>query len=113
MKTQAEVQVPPPGAAEEAPGGGLFGGPFLLFGGMILLMWALLIRPQQRQQKQQREMLSKVQKGDQVVTSGGIHARVIGVSDDILTVEIANNVRVKLNRGNVQSRAARSDEGKS
>ncbi len=112
MKTQAEVQVPLPGAAEDSPGGGLFGGPFLLFGGMILLMWALLIRPQQRKQKQQREMLSKIQKGDQVVTSGGIHGRVLGISDEVLTVEIANGVRVKLSRSAVQSRAGSEAEKK-
>ncbi len=113
MKTQAQVQVVPNGVAEEAPGGGLFGGPFLLFAGMILLMWALLIRPQQRQAKQHKEMLTKIEKGDQVVTNGGIHGRVTGVSEDILTIEIANNVRVKLNRAAVQTRSAQAEGGKS
>ncbi len=111
MKTQTEIQVPLDGA-EEAPGGGIFGGPILLFAGMIILMWALLIRPQQRQQKKQREMLSQIQKGDQVVTTGGIHGRVLGVTEEILTVEIANGVRVKLSRSAVQSRGASEAEKK-
>ncbi len=112
MKTQTEIQVTP-GGGEEAPGGGIFGGPILLFAGMIILMWALLIRPQQRQQKKQREMLSQIQKGDQVVTTGGIHGRVLGISDEVLTVEIANGVRVKLNRAAVQTRSAQAEGGKS
>ena len=111
MKTQTEIQVLP-GGAEEAPGGGIFGGPILLFAGMIILMWALLIRPQQRQQKQHREMLTKIQKGDQVVTTGGLHGRVLGISDEILTVEIASGVRVKLSRSGVQSRAGNSQAEK-
>ncbi len=111
MKTQTEIQVPFDGA-EEAPGGGIFGGPILLFAGMIILMWALLIRPQQRQQKKHREMLTKIQKGDQVVTTGGIHGRVLGISDEVLTVEIANGVRVKLSRSAVQSRAGSEAEKK-
>ena len=111
MKTQTEIQVPAEGM-EEAPGGGIFGGPILLFAGMIILMWALLIRPQQRQQKKHREMLTKIQKGDQVVTTGGIHGRVLGISDEVLTVEIANGVRVKLSRSAVQSRAGSEAEKK-
>jgi preprotein translocase subunit YajC len=76
----------------------------LMMGGMMLLMYALLIRPQQRQEKERRLMLTQVDKGDQIVTSGGIHGRVIGVTDDVLTVEIAERVRIKLSRSAVQSR---------
>ena len=110
MKTQAEIQVQPPGeTVEESPFGGLLGSPILLFGGMILLMWALLIRPQQRQQKQHKAMLAKIEKGDQIVTSGGIYGRVTGVTDDILTIEIAPRTNVKLSRSNIQSRVVREE----
>src|SRR5262245_53182262 len=76
----------------------------LMMGGMMLLMYALLIRPQQRQEKERRQMLNQVDKGDQIITTGGIYGRVIGVSDDVLTVEIAERVRIKLSRAAVQSR---------
>jgi len=78
----------------------------LMMGGVMLLMYALLIRPQQRQENERRAMLSQVERGDQIVTTGGIHGRVIGIADDVLTVEIAERVRVKLNRSAVQSRQA-------
>ena len=70
---------------------------------MFVIFYFLLIRPQQKKQKLHREMISNVKKGDRIVTGGGIHGRVTGVSDTTLTVEIAEKVRVKLNRGNVSS----------
>ena len=106
------MPVSPSPGAEPAPSGGLLGSPFLFLAAMLLLMWALIIRPQQRQQKQHREMLSQIQKGDQVVTSGGIHGRVTGVTDDVLTVEIADRVRVKLSKSAVTSRARPGGEPK-
>ena len=77
-----------------------------LMGAMFVLFYALLIRPQQRQQKEHRKMLEQVQRGDMVVTNGGIHGRVTGVTDEVLTVEIASNVRVKLSRSAIASRTA-------
>jgi preprotein translocase subunit YajC len=76
----------------------------LMMGGLMLLMYALMIRPQQRQEKERKAMLAQVDKGDQIVTTGGIHGRVIGSADDILTVEIAERVRIKLSRSAVQTR---------
>ena len=115
MKTQSEIQTSQPGGqAQEAPGGGgIFGSPFLFLAAMLLLMWALIIRPQQRKQKQHKEMLSQIQKGDQVVTNGGIHGRVTGVADEILTVEIADKVRVRLSKSAVSSRSQKTSQEKS
>ncbi len=115
MKTQAEIQIPSPGpVAQESPGGGgLLGSPFLFLAAMLLLMWALIIRPQQRQRKQHTEMLKQIRKGDMVVTGGGIHGKVTGVADDVLTVEIADRVRVKLSKSSVSSRSQKGPEDKS
>ncbi len=68
---------------------------------MFVIFYFLLIRPQQKKTKQHREMLENLKKGDRIITGGGIHGRVTGMSDTTLTVEIADKVRVKLNRGNV------------
>lgn len=70
---------------------------------MFVIFYFLLIRPQQKKNKDQREMISNLKKGDMIVTGGGIHGRVTGVSDTTLTVEIADKVRVKINRSNVSS----------
>jgi preprotein translocase subunit YajC len=117
--SRAEVLLPSP-AIEVSPSlavelaqttpdaGNGFGGIgfFLPIVAMFLLFYALIIRPQSRQQKQHKKMLEQVGRGDQVVTSGGIHGRVTGISDDVLTVEIADRVRVKLNKSAVSSRIA-------
>jgi preprotein translocase subunit YajC len=84
-------------------GVGLFnpGNPIWLFFLLFLIMYFLIIRPQQKKQKEHREMVQNLKKGDRVVTGGGIHGRVTGMDDTTVTVEIADKVRVKLNRGNV------------
>lgn len=69
----------------------------LVFG----IFYLLVLRPQQKQRKNHAEMLKMVKKGDEVVTSSGIHARVFGVADDVLTLEIANNVQIKIDRAQV------------
>jgi preprotein translocase subunit YajC len=69
----------------------------LMFG----IFYLLLIRPQQKKAKQHREMLGNIRKGDQIITGGGIYGKVTGVNDNVLVVEIAPQVRVKVSRGNV------------
>ena len=102
--TTVQLAQAPDGASDGV--GGLFGSPFILLIAMLLLMYALIIRPQQRQQKEHKQMVSAVERGDMVVTNGGIHGKVTGVSDDILTVEIADRVRVKMNRSAVATRTS-------
>lgn len=87
------------GAAGQGAQGGF--GPFVPLILMFVIFYFLLIRPQQKKQKQHREMISNLKKGDRIITGGGIHGRVTGVGDTTLTVEIAEKVRVKVNRSNV------------
>ena len=68
---------------------------------MFVIFYFLLIRPQQKKTKQHREMVSNLHKGDRIITSGGIHGRITGLDETILTVEISDRVRVKVARGNV------------
>jgi preprotein translocase subunit YajC len=72
---------------------------------IFLIMYFLLIRPQQRRQKEHERVLAGIEKGDRVVTSGGLHGVVTGLSDDVLTVEIAavkgERVRVKVSRARI------------
>lgn len=84
-------------------GGGLIGF-FLPLAAMFLLLYALVIRPQSRQQKEHKKMLGEIQRGDQVVTSGGLHGRVTGIADDVLTIEIADQVRARIDKSSVARR---------
>ncbi len=68
---------------------------------MFVIFYFLLIRPQQKKAKEHREMVNALKKGDRIITTGGLHGRVTAVGDNVLTVEIAEKVRVKIARGNV------------
>jgi preprotein translocase subunit YajC len=87
------------GAAAPGSAGGLSSFiPLIL---MFVIFYFLLIRPQQKKQKEHREMIANLKKGDRIITSGGLHGRITGLDDSTLTLEIAEKVRVKVNRGNV------------
>ena len=90
-------------AMGQPPGGG--GGSsmmsFLPIVLIFVIFYFLLIRPQQKRAKEHRTLLSNLKLGDQVLTSGGIYGRVTGLRDDVVTVEISDKVRVKVNRGNI------------
>ena len=68
---------------------------------MFAIFYFLLIRPQQKKAKQHKTLLSSLRKGDRIVTSGGLHGLITGVSDDVVTLEIAPKIRVKVSRGSV------------
>ena len=80
--------------------GGGFGAfiPLIL---MFAIFYFLLIRPQQKKAKLHKEMISTLKKGDRIVSSGGLHGVITGLSDETVTVEIAPKVRVKISRGSV------------
>jgi preprotein translocase subunit YajC len=68
---------------------------------MFVIFYFLLIRPQQKRSKEHRSLIANLKKGDRIITSGGLHGRVTGMDEVTLTVEIADKVRVKINRSNV------------
>jgi len=69
----------------------------------VVIFYFLLIRPQQKKQKEHQAMLGKITTGDEVVTAGGILGKVIEVGEQFLTLEIADNVRIKVQRFQVTS----------
>ena len=85
------------------PGGG-GGGGYMSFLPIILIFvvfYFLLIRPQQKRSKEHRTLLENIKTGEYVLTSGGIYGRITGIKDNVITVEISDKVRVKVNRGNI------------
>ena len=81
-------------------GGGGFGAflPLIL---MFAIFYFLLIRPQQKKTKQHKEMLAAVRKGDRIVSAGGLHGVITGIAEDVVTMEIAPKIRVKISRGSI------------
>jgi preprotein translocase subunit YajC len=89
--------------AQAAPG---FSGPgqilsFLPLVLIFVVFYFLLIRPQQKKAKQHQDMLAKLKKNDEVMTSGGIYGKVVALADNVVTVEVAPNVRIRINRPNI------------
>ena len=73
---------------------------------IFVVFYFLLIRPQQKKAKQHQQFLGSLKKGEEVVTSGGVHGRITGLTDAIVTLEIADGVRIKINRGSILTSAA-------
>jgi len=91
--------------AQTGPG---LGGPsqlisFLPLVLVFIIFYFLLIRPQQKKSKEHQQMLSKLKKNDEVMTSGGIYGKVTALTDNIVTLEIAPNVRIRVNRPQISA----------
>jgi preprotein translocase subunit YajC len=89
--------------AQAAPGAA--GGSLSMLIMMIVLfglMYFMMIRPQMKRQKEHRQLVDGLAKGDEVVSNGGIAGRVEDVGDTFITVEIAPNVKIKLQKTAVQ-----------
>lgn len=85
------------GAGQQAPqGGGLMSlAPLII---IFVIFYFLLIRPQQKKNKAHQEMINALKVGDRVVTNGGLYGRIAKVEDAVLSIEIADKVRVKISR---------------
>lgn len=80
--------------------------PILMMLVMFGIFYFILIRPQVRKQKEHTAMLSKLGKGDEVITRGGVIGKITGVSDDnmLLTLELQEKVRVRVPRAYVEAK---------
>lgn len=76
---------------------------FLPLVAIFVLFYFMIIRPQMKAAKEQRAMITALQKGDEVVTSGGIVGKVTKVTDTFVTIEIAANTEITVQKQAVQS----------
>ncbi len=96
------------GQAYAQNGGSSSTGPGLLATLVPLLLifaifYLLIIRPQSKRVKQHREMVNNLEEGNRVITGGGLYGRVVQVNEDVITLELAEGVRVKARRDSIQS----------
>jgi len=87
--------------AADNPMGSILGNPLILMVLMVGIFYFLLIRPQQKKAKEHKALLDNLKEGDQVITSGGILGTVIKIDDQIVNLEIADRVRIKVARASV------------
>lgn len=79
-------------AAAQDPLGGLGGLPLMI--GLFAVMYFLMIRPQMKRAKEHKALLEGLQKNDEVLTQGGIVGKVVSISDAYVTVEVASNTQI-------------------
>jgi preprotein translocase subunit YajC len=73
----------------------------MLMVAMFAVFYFLLIRPQSKKAKEHQNMLSALQKGDEVVTGGGIIGKISGITDKVVTLEVSEKVRVRVLKGQI------------
>lgn len=85
-----------------APQGGEGGGglisTLIMFGAIFLIFYFMIIRPQQKRSKERDKLLSNLEKGDKVVTNGGIHGIISGLEEKTALLQVADNMKIKIER---------------
>ncbi len=95
--------ISPAFAQAPATGPGGFDMNLIFIGIMIAFMFLFIIRPQMKRAKEHKAMVDSLQKGDEVVTAGGVLGRVTKVTEAYVTVEVASNVELSVQKAAVQT----------
>jgi preprotein translocase subunit YajC len=96
--------ISPAYAAGSGTAGGFDIASFLPMIIIFALFWLLLIRPQQKRAKETKQMLAALEKGDEVMTQGGFVGRITKLTDQFATVEIAEGVEIRMQRGAISGK---------
>jgi len=75
--------------------------PIVMFGFIGLIFYFMIMRTQQKRAKERQKLLESIKKGDKVITSGGMYGTVAGLDEKTVLVQIADNVKVKLDRSSI------------
>jgi preprotein translocase subunit YajC len=79
-------------------GGGSLISTLIMFGAIFLIFYFMIIRPQQKRAKEKQKLLSNLEKGDKVVTNGGIYGVIAGLEEKTALLQISDNVKIKVDR---------------
>ncbi len=93
-------------AIAAAPGSAATSGPLvslILPIGLVVLFYFFMIRPQSKRQKEHKQMINELQKGEEVLTTGGVLGKVTGLDDNFITLEVSKNVVINVQRSAVQT----------
>lgn len=90
-------------APQGGDGGGSLISTLIMFGAIFAIFYFMIIRPQQKRAKEREKLLSNIEKGDKIVTSGGVHATIVGIEEKTVLIEIAPNVKIKVERSAIGS----------
>ncbi|MBR1964412.1 MAG: preprotein translocase subunit YajC [Muribaculaceae bacterium] len=92
---------------EQAQAGGVSAFPqILMIVALIAIFYFFMIRPQQKRQKEIRKFREGLNVGDRIITAGGIYGKIRGIKENALIIEIADNVKITIDKGSVYPSAA-------
>jgi preprotein translocase subunit YajC len=95
----------------QAGGGGA--SQFIMLGAMVVIFYLFFIRPQQKKQKNQRNFINEMKKGDMVVTLGGLHGKVVEITEDTVTLDVDRGTKLTFEKGSISlDSSKRIQEGK-
>jgi len=80
------------------PEGGSSLTPLLMIGMMFIIIYFFMIRPQVKRQKELTAYRNSLQKGDKVITTGGVYGKITDVKDNVVTVDVGNDVRLRIDK---------------
>jgi len=95
----------------QADGGGGYSS-LILFGGVALVFYFFMIRPQQKKQKEQKKFIEEIKRGDQVVTIGGIHGKVLSTEDTTVVLEVDKGVKMTFQKTSISLDGSKTPEKK-
>jgi len=98
-----------PGSQDGGPG---LMANLILFGSIIAIFYFMIIRPQQKRQKERQKLMESMKKGDKVITSGGLYGTIAGMDEKTVLVQIADNVKVKLDKQSIATVLTEQEPGK-
>lgn len=96
----------------QAGAGGNYG-QFIMLGGMVAVFYLFFIRPQQRKQKDTKKFIEAIKKGDQVVTMGGIHGKVVAVDEATVTLDVDRGSKLVVEKSSISLDASKRNDTKS
>ncbi len=85
-------------APQGGDGGGSLISTLIMFGAIFLIFYFMIIRPQQKRSKEREKLLSNLEKGDKIVTNGGIHGIISGLEEKTALLQISENTKIKIER---------------
>jgi preprotein translocase subunit YajC len=74
---------------------------YIFLGAMFLIFWLFFIRPQNKKQKEQKNFLAELDKGKDIVTTSGILGKITKIEDEIVTIEVASKVYLRITKGSI------------
>ncbi len=97
-------------APQGGEGGGSMVSTIIMFGAIFLIFYFMIIRPQQKKSKEREKLLSNLEKGDKVVTSGGIHGIISGLDEKTCLLQVSDNLKMKVERSAIGTGLSKKGE---